>query len=123
MKIKYISYIYHGHLYSVDGRQFVDLENYVLKTLITKIKKIKFAHIGWVGIKEDDFMETIVTKAVIFYDGDWDGKLVVDTLMSDNEVPWLMYEEFPAPFFNDFERIGHDREKIIKILEGGEIDA
>lgn len=72
-----------------------------------------FEHCYVIGIK-DEFVDYVWPKGLVFFDNNWDGKIITDRLITDMLIS--REANMPSPFEEFYKRCDYKREKFIKIL-------
>lgn len=117
MKIEHIFYVKNFSDFEGDIQR-VSIESviHLAKTMTT----FQAEHVNWVGAVDNIFTEGIAIYALVFYNGDWDPKQIVDRLMNDALEP-TSKSDWPTPFFYLLEKIDADRTKFVEKLKGDNI--
>jgi hypothetical protein len=117
MKIEHIHYFkdQSEQRYSI---QWVSVESVI--RLAKVMTTLKAEHVNWVGAVDNIFTQENTIYALVFYNGDWDSKEIVDRLISEANEP-TSQSDWPTPFFYLLETVGSDRKRFVEKLKGDQI--
>ena len=118
MEIICVNYLKHGSF--LDGDiQYVTTE-WIIKSMLIRLQK-GFEHLNWIGVIDNSFTCDIMIYALIFYNGKWNGKKIMDRIISDIKDPWNNNFGILSPFSVIWEKTNFNRKPFITKLKGGEI--